>query len=396
MFGLNNAQIIGRLGADATVSHLTSGGRVANVSVATDESYMDRNSGDKVDRTEWHRIVTFQDGLVDMLEKHAKKGRLVYVSGKLQTRKWRKDGEDSDRYSTEILLVPGGRVQSSTSRTATQRRRPTAPPLLPPPGPPRRWTTATFLSRRPFQAGFLPPAISGPVPATKARDRPCFHAVRFPALRFHPDLLHRDDTGVRRLPALVAAVTGLDGAIDGVQRTWLDPDRPAKADLARPRKALGRVHGRAVRFGALHFDGMRFGAVTGATLLAGEGIETVLSLVTAVPGIDAAAALSAGSLGAFQPPPGLARLIVARDNDAEGERAFQRLERRCAARRIATIAIVSDLGDFNDDLVAFGAETLAARIGPLFAPGVASPTATVPPMATPETRNGGELGSVPA
>ena len=64
-----------------------------------------------MDRTEWHRIVTFQDGLVEMMEKHAKKGRLVYVSGKLQTRKWRKDGEDSDRFSTEILLVPGGRVQ---------------------------------------------------------------------------------------------------------------------------------------------------------------------------------------------------------------------------------------------------------------------------------------------
>ena len=111
MFGLNNAQLIGRLGADATISHLTNGGRVANVSIATDESYLDRNSGDKVDRTEWHRIVTFQDGLVEMMEKHAKKGRLVYVSGKLQTRKWRKDGEDSDRFSTEILLVPGGRVQ---------------------------------------------------------------------------------------------------------------------------------------------------------------------------------------------------------------------------------------------------------------------------------------------
>ena len=55
--------------------------------------------------------ITFQDGLVEMMEKHAKKGRLVYVSGKLQTRKWRKDGEDSDRFSTEILLVPGGRVQ---------------------------------------------------------------------------------------------------------------------------------------------------------------------------------------------------------------------------------------------------------------------------------------------
>ncbi len=111
-FGLNMAQIIGRLGADVTINHLASGGRVANMSIATDESYIDRNgSGERVDRTEWHRVVTFQDGLVDMLEKHAKKGRLVYVSGKLQTRNWRKDGEDSDRYSTEILLVPGGRVQ---------------------------------------------------------------------------------------------------------------------------------------------------------------------------------------------------------------------------------------------------------------------------------------------
>ena len=55
--------------------------------------------------------MTFQDGLIDMLQKHATKGRLVYVAGKLQTRRWKKDGEDSDRFSTEILLVPGGRVQ---------------------------------------------------------------------------------------------------------------------------------------------------------------------------------------------------------------------------------------------------------------------------------------------
>ena len=110
-FGLNSAQIIGRLGADATISNLASGGRVANMSVATDESYIDRQSGERVDRTEWHRVVSFQSGLIDMLEKHAKKGRLVYVAGKLQTRKWRNDGEDSDRFSTEILLVPGGRVQ---------------------------------------------------------------------------------------------------------------------------------------------------------------------------------------------------------------------------------------------------------------------------------------------
>ena len=76
------------------------------------EAEEDRQTGERVDRTEWHRVVlSFQNGLIDMFEKHAKKGRLVYVAGKLQTRKWRKDGEDSDRFSTEILLVPGGRVQ---------------------------------------------------------------------------------------------------------------------------------------------------------------------------------------------------------------------------------------------------------------------------------------------
>ena len=110
-FGMNRVELIGRLGADVTVNHLMNGGRVANLSVATDESYFEKNSGNKVDKTEWHRIVTFQDGLIDMLERHAKKGRLVHAEGKLQTRRWKKDGEDSDRFSTEILVVPGHRVQ---------------------------------------------------------------------------------------------------------------------------------------------------------------------------------------------------------------------------------------------------------------------------------------------
>ena len=110
-FGLNRAEVIGRLGADVTVNHLASGGRVANLSIATDESYVDKNSGERVDRTEWHRVVTFQPGLVDMLTRNARKGRLVYVAGRMQTRRWRRDGEDSDRFSTEILLVPGSRIQ---------------------------------------------------------------------------------------------------------------------------------------------------------------------------------------------------------------------------------------------------------------------------------------------
>ena len=110
-FGLNRVELIGRIGQDVTVNHLASGGRVANLSVATDESYLNRQTGSRVDKVEWHRLVTFQDGLITMLEKHAKKGRLIYVEGKLQTRRWKKDGEDSDRFSTEILLVPGGKVQ---------------------------------------------------------------------------------------------------------------------------------------------------------------------------------------------------------------------------------------------------------------------------------------------
>ena len=110
-FGLNRAEVIGRLGADVVINHLTNGGRVANMSIATDEGYLDKNSGNRVDKTEWHRVVTFQNGLIDMLDKNARKGRLVYVAGKMQTRRWKKEGEDSERFSTEILLVPGGRVQ---------------------------------------------------------------------------------------------------------------------------------------------------------------------------------------------------------------------------------------------------------------------------------------------
>ena len=191
---------------------------------------------------------------------------------------------------------------------------------------------------------------------------------RFAALRFHPALFHRDDGGVRRLPAMVAAVTAdtgehpgpaerpAHGAVCGVLRTWLDPTRPAKANLTRPRKALGRVHGRAVRFGA----------PDAGTLLVGEGIETVLSIVTAIPDTVAAAALSAGSLSAFLPPAGVTRLVIARDNDPEGERAAERLARRCARACVDAVLVAPSGDDFNSDLLALGAPALRARLAPLF------------------------------
>ncbi len=77
-FGINRVELIGRLGADVVVNHLATGGRVANLSIATDQSFFSK-TGEKVDKTEWHRVVTFQDGLIDMLERHAKKGRLVHA-----------------------------------------------------------------------------------------------------------------------------------------------------------------------------------------------------------------------------------------------------------------------------------------------------------------------------
>ena len=181
---------------------------------------------------------------------------------------------------------------------------------------------------------------------------------RFAALRFHPELRHREGGTVRRFPALVAAVTGDDGAILGVQRTWLDPRLPAKAGVAAPRKALGRIHGHSVRFGDV-------AAVGHASLVVGEGIETVLSVVTAVPEITAAAALSAGSLGAFAPPPGVARLVIARDGDEEGALSAERLARRCARAGVFVTVIVPAAGDFNDDLVTLGAPALRARLAPL-------------------------------
>ena len=101
-------------------------------------------------------------------------------------------------------------------------------------------------------------------------------------------------------------------------------------------------------------------------------------LVTAVPGIHAAAALSAGSLGAFEPPQDLSLLVIARDKDVEGGHAANRLQRRCRERGIPSIVIVPEHSDFNDDLIAFGEETLAARIAPLIA--------STQPAATEEER----------
>ena len=174
-------------------------------------------------------------------------------------------------------------------------------------------------------------------------------------LRFHPALNHREANVLRRHPALVAAVLDNEGVLRGIHRTWLDSKRPAKAPIPNPRKALGPIHGYAVRFNRTQ---------PGGVLIAGEGLETVLSIVSAIPAVPAVAALSATHLGGFTPPPGIRRLVIARDADEEGADAALRLRRKCEIAGIEAVIAEPRLGDFNDDLRTFGPASVADAIAP--------------------------------
>ncbi len=101
---LNKVQLIGRLGADPEVKQMVNGKSVARLSLATSQSWKDRNSGEKKEKTEWHRIVVFNEGLVNVIQQYLKKGAQIYVEGQLTTRKWKDEQSGQDKYSTEIIL----------------------------------------------------------------------------------------------------------------------------------------------------------------------------------------------------------------------------------------------------------------------------------------------------
>ncbi len=100
---VNKVILIGNLGRDPEVRTMSNGGRLANLSVATSERWKDRQSGEQREKTEWHRVVIFDDKLVDVAERFLNKGSKVYLEGQLQTRKWQ-DQSGQDRYSTEVVL----------------------------------------------------------------------------------------------------------------------------------------------------------------------------------------------------------------------------------------------------------------------------------------------------
>ena len=101
---LNKVLLIGRLGADPEVKQMVNGKSVARLSLATSNTWKDKNTGEKKEKTEWHRIVIFNEGLVNVVQQYLKKGAQVYVEGQLTTRKWKDEQSGQDKYSTEIVI----------------------------------------------------------------------------------------------------------------------------------------------------------------------------------------------------------------------------------------------------------------------------------------------------
>ncbi len=101
---LNKVLLIGRLGADPEIKQMVNGKNVARLSLATSQSWKDKNTGEKKQKTEWHRVVIFNEGLVNVVQQYLKKGSQVYIEGQLSTRKWRDEQSGQDKYSTEVVI----------------------------------------------------------------------------------------------------------------------------------------------------------------------------------------------------------------------------------------------------------------------------------------------------
>ena len=194
--------------------------------------------------------------------------------------------------------------------------------------------------------------ISGTAVSAYLASRGITHPGGQDTLRFHPRCFYRpsaDDAPDTRAawPAMIAAVTDLDGSLTGVHRTWLDSSGIDKAPVACPRRAMGHLLGCGVRFGRM-----------GSVMVAGEGIETLLSLRQILAHMPGVAALSSAHLAAILFPASLKRLYVARDEDPAGYAAVKTLTVRAMADGIEVVPLVPRLGDFNDDLRHFGCRQL--------------------------------------
>ena len=127
---LNKVILIGRLGADPEIKQMVNGKSVARLSLATNQNWKDKNTGEKKEKTEWHRIVVFNEGLVNVVQQYLKKGAQIYVEGQLNTRKWKDEQSGQDKYSTEVVIqgynsslvmLGGGNQNSIPSQDSKQK-----------------------------------------------------------------------------------------------------------------------------------------------------------------------------------------------------------------------------------------------------------------------------------
>ena len=134
---LNKVLLIGRLGADPEIKQMVNGKNVARLSLATSQSWKDKNTGEKKEKTEWHRIVVFNEGLVNVVQQYLKKGAQVYIEGQLSTRKWKDEKTGQDKYSTEVLIqgfnssltmLGGGSQNQVSSQDAKENFNQDSPP----------------------------------------------------------------------------------------------------------------------------------------------------------------------------------------------------------------------------------------------------------------------------
>ncbi|MEO9336758.1 toprim domain-containing protein [Mesorhizobium sp. SB112] len=195
--------------------------------------------------------------------------------------------------------------------------------------------------------------IAGTIVETHLRKRGITALHDAANLRFHPRCYYRPEGHgpTETWPAMIAAVTDLDGVQTGAHRTWLLPDGSDKAPVDTPRRAMGHLLGHGVRFG-----------VAQDVLGAGEGIETVLSARSGLPRMPMMAALSAAHLAAILFPPSLRRLYIVRDNDPAGDGARDSLVERARSIGIEAVVLSPVLGDFNEDIRQFGVDALRAAL----------------------------------
>lgn len=205
-------------------------------------------------------------------------------------------------------------------------------------------------------------AMSQPIKGTMAElylhDRGITALSDYASLRFHPRCYYRPDRfePTETWPAMIAAVTDLDGRITGAHRTYLNPEgfdcsASGKAPIDTPRRAMGHLLGNAVRFG-----------VADDVVAAGEGIETMLSLRCVLQSMPMGAALSAAHLAAVLFAMTLRRIYIVRDNDPAGDGAVETLTARARANGIEAIALSPRSGDFNEDLCSYGLDALRAAM----------------------------------